>query len=279
MFVLKLAATAYLIVGLLCAQSPDGRRAFDVVSIKPNKDASRTSLIRTPGGLTATDLPLSRLIEMAYQTGQVDMSRVPDSLRSARYDIIAKASGKISGDQYWEMLQTLLEDRFKVAYHREIKDTQVYALIVDQKTLVKKGADFGPKVSRSTDAECPANPNGRNYCGVSAIPGTMVGQRVSMSRIARELSLFAGRPVLDETRLTGSFDFQLTWAPDPSGSKDDGSKLSVDRDKLRAAGLPFDPSGPSFFSAIQEQLGLKLESKKSPVEILVIERTEQPSEN
>jgi uncharacterized protein (TIGR03435 family) len=276
---LKVAAIASAGFALLCGQSPAGRRTFEVVSIRQNKDAGGSSLIRTPGGLRATDYPFNSLIEMAYQTRQVDMSRVPDSLRSTRYDIVAKASGRISGDQYWEMLKTLLEDRFKLAYHRETKDAQVYALIVDQKTLVKKGTNLGPKVTRSEDAECPANPDGQNYCGVSAIPGTMIGQRVSMARIARELSPFAGRPVLDETRLTGSFDFQLTWTPDQSGSKGDRSALSADADKLSAAGRTLDPSGPSFFSAIQEQLALKLESKKGQVEIIVIEHAEQPSEN
>jgi uncharacterized protein (TIGR03435 family) len=103
-------------------------------------------------------------------------------------------------------------------------------------------------------------------------PGMIVGQRVSMARIARELSPFAGRTVQDETGLTGSFDFQLTWTPDPGESRGD-------LDKLKAAGIPFDPSGPSFFSAIQEQLGLKLESKKGQIEILVIDHAERPSEN
>ena len=87
----------------------------------------------------------------------------------------------------------------------------------------------------------------------------MTGQRVSMARIARELSLFAGRPVQDQTGLAGSFDFQLTWTPD-----DDAS---------------LDSSGPSLFVAIQEQLGLKLEARKGQVEILVIDQAEQPAEN
>jgi len=100
----------------------------------------------------------------------------------------------------------------------------------------------------------------------------MNGQRVPMARIARELSPFAGRPVQDETGLSGAFDFQLTWTPDPGEPRADG-------DKVKAAGIPVDPAGPSFFSAIQEQLGLKLESKKGQVEILVIDHAERPSEN
>jgi uncharacterized protein (TIGR03435 family) len=222
--------------------------------------------VRTPGGLTATaDFDL--LLEMAFQTRLIDLARVPDSLRSQRFEIVAKAAGKISGDQYWEMLQTLLEDRFKLTFHRETKDAQVYALV-----LAKKGSPTGPKLSHSINPECPVNPDGANFCGVLPRPGMMVGQRISMARIARELSLFAGRTVQDETGLTGSFDFQLTWTPDPGESRGD-------LDKLKAAGIPLDPTGPSFFSAIQEQLGLKLESKKGQVEILVIDHAERPSEN
>jgi len=240
---------------------------FEVASVKPNVSGAGAEMVRTPGGLTATNTEFSNLLEMAFQTRLIDLSRVPDSLRSQRFDIVAKAAGKISGDQYWEMLQALLEDRFKLAFHRETKDAQVYALV-----LAKKGTRTGPKLSRSINAECPVNPSGANFCGVGSRPGMMNGQRVPMARIARELSPFAGRTVQDETGLTGSYDFRLTWTPDPGESRADG-------DKVKAAGIPLDPSGPSFFSAIQEQLGLKLESKKSQVEILVIDHAERPSEN
>jgi len=196
----------------------------------------------------------------------LDLSRVPDSLRSKRFDIVAKAAGKISGDQYWEMLQALLEDRFRLKYHRETKDAQVYALI-----LAKKGTTFGPKLSRSAAADCPVNPTSSDFCGVRTRPGLMIGQQVSMARIARELSPFAGRPVQDRTGLTGSFDFQLTWTPDEYVSNDGPVK--------QLNGVPLEWSGPSFFPAVQEQLGLKLVSKQGQVEMLVIDRAEQPSEN
>jgi uncharacterized protein (TIGR03435 family) len=276
---LKFMATiAFFGVALACAsqvslaQPPAGRREFDVASVKPNRDASGSALLRTPGGLTATDYAFDGLLEMAYQTHQIDTSRVPNSVRAQRYDIIAKATGKISGDQYWEMLQALLENRFNLKSHRETKDVLVYALV-----LAKSGIDAGPNLSRSLDADCPVNPNGSDFCGLSSRAGAMVGQRISMARIARELAHFAGRPVQDETGLTGSFDLHLTWAPDQFASKGDGDRLSGG-DKVNAAGNSvFD--APGLFAAIQEQLGLKLESKKGKVEILVIDRAEQPSEN
>jgi bla regulator protein BlaR1 len=261
------------------AQSPGEPPRFDVASVKPNRSGGGSYVARTPGSLTATNSEFSSLLEMAYQTRLIDLSRVPAGLRSERFDIVAKASGKISGDQYWEMLQILLEDRFKVVYHRETKDAQVYALIVDQKALAKKGVDLGPKLSRSKDPDCPVNPDGANFCGVNPRPGMMIGQRVSMARISREMSAFAGRPVQDETGLTGSFDFQLTWTLGPM-SKEDGDKFSAEAARLGAAGQPAsDPSGSSFFSAVQEQLGLKLESKQGRIETIVIDHAEKPSEN
>jgi uncharacterized protein (TIGR03435 family) len=99
----------------------------------------------------------------------------------------------------------------------------------------------------------------------------MIGQRVPMARIARELAPFAGRPVQDETGLAGAFDFRLTWTPDQFRSAD-GRVVHLN-------GNPIDPSGPSFFTAVEEQLGLKLESKQGQIETLVIDHAESPSEN
>ena len=110
------------------------------------------------------------------------------------------------------------------------------------------------------------NPNGRDFCGVRIGPGFMNGQRVPIARIARELAAFAGRHVQNDTRLTGSFDFELRWAADESESK------LGNADKSKAS----DPSGPSFFAAVQEQLGLKLDSKSAPLEFIVIDHVERP---
>ena len=232
--------------------------AFEVASVRPETSKGSGGIFRTPGGLTATNTPLSRLIEMAYQTELIDWSQVPDSLRSERYEILAKASGRTSGDQYWEMLRTLLEDRFNLKVHRETKESQVFALI-----FAKNGATPGPKLTVSHDPDCPANPNGSNFCGVQVGNGAMFGQRVPLTRIARELSPFAGRPVQDRTGLTGAFDFELKWTPDGGAVKPNGA----------------DDSGPSFTTAIEEQLGLKLKGEKGQIETLVVDHVERPSEN
>jgi uncharacterized protein (TIGR03435 family) len=198
------------LIGLLCVwpvvsgQTRADRPEFDVASIKLNKDNIGGSLARTPGGLTARNAEFGPLVKLAFQTRQVDLSRVPDALRLARFDIVAKASEKISGDQYWQMLQTLLENRFHLTYHRETRDVQLYALV-----FRKNGTDLGPKISRSVDPNCPVNPSGSDFCGVQAGLGRMNGQRVPMARIAQELSAFAGRPVRDQPASPAPSTFSL----------------------------------------------------------------------
>ncbi len=255
-----------LIVSHVDAQPSPAKRQFEVSSIRANTSGNASALNRTAEGFTATDADLGWLTELALQTRLIDWSREPE-LRSKRFDIIAKAEGKISGDDYREMLLTLLEDRFHLTYHRETKDMQIFAL-----TVAKPDKGIGPKLARSEDADCPTNPDSANFCGVFPRPGMMNGQRISMARIALALSTFAGRPVLDETGLAGSYDFQLAWTFDEALS-------DVGADKLSSAGIPLDRSSGSFFTAVQEQLGLKLSPKKSPVETIVIDHVEMPSEN
>jgi uncharacterized protein (TIGR03435 family) len=242
------------------------RLQFDVASVKLNKDGVGGSLVRTPAGLTATNAGFDRLVQMAFQTREIDLSHVPEALRTQHFDIVAKAAGKITGDQYWDMLRPLLEDRFHLVHHREARTVPMYALV-----LAKKEIGLGPNISRSADPTCPSEPTGSNFCGVRAQPRRIVGQRVSMSRIARELTPFAGRPVQDRTGLTGSFDFHLTWTPDEYVSNDGKAKL--------LNGSPVDTSSPSFFTAVQQQLGLRLAPGKGRVETLVIDHAEFPQPN
>jgi uncharacterized protein (TIGR03435 family) len=251
------------------AQIPTHPPEFEVATVKVNKDGHSGSLVRTPGGLTATNADFTRLMEMAFQTRLLDLSAVSESLRSERFDIVAKASGRVVGDQYWDMLRLLLEQRFELKHHTQKKSTQLYALMP-----VQSGTSLGPlgpKISRSPDSDCPVEPTGSNFCGVSVQPGRMIGQRVTMVRVARELSAFTDRPVQDQTGLSGSFDFQLTWTPDENVSTDGRVKL------LNGAAL--DASGPSLCLAVREQLGLKFQATRGQVEVLVIDHAEQPREN
>jgi uncharacterized protein (TIGR03435 family) len=247
-----------LAIGMFAAGTIRAQLTFEAASIRVSaSDNSGFSVTRKPAGITATNAPFEYLVEVAYQTKLVDWSHVPDSLRLQRYDMVAKAAGKLSGDQYWEMLRALLEDRFNLKFHRETKESQVFALV-----FAKNGTAPGPKLTPSQNPDCPANPDGSNFCGVQVGYGSMFGQRIPLTRIARELGPFAGRPVQDRTGLTGVFDFELRWTPDQLDSK----STAVD-------------SWPSLTTAIEEQLGLKLKSEKGQIEILVIDHLEKPSEN
>ncbi len=246
---------------LVIATAPLGAQGrFDVASIRVNTSRVGEDLSRTPAGLTATNIELATFVTMAFQTTQIDWSHIPESIRSERYDIVARASGKLSGDQYWEMCQTLLADRFRLKFHRITKDSPVFALIF------AKNGTRGPKLTPSQDADCPANPSLTNFCGVRGGFGTLLGQRVPIARIAKELTPISGRPVQDRTGLTGAFDFELKWAPE-----------QLDTDGIKLNGLVV--SGPPFATALEEQLGLKLRAEKGQIEVLVIDQLEKPTEN
>lgn len=255
---IRLIAAVSIVASGLFAQN-----TFEVASIRRAADSNGGSISRTSGGLTAHGVPFRTLLEMAYQTRQIDLSRVANSLLSQRFDITATAAKKIEGDQHWEMLRVLLEDRFKLRYHRETREDQLYALIRS-----KKGTELGPSLNRSTESDCPARPSSNDFCGIKTITGLMLGQRVSMARLALDLSLFAGHPVQDQTGLRELFDFQLKWTPDPYG--DNVPLLN---------GVPINVVGATFRGALQEQLGLQLESRRDMIETLIIDHVEEPSEN
>jgi uncharacterized protein (TIGR03435 family) len=159
------------------------------------------------------------------------------------------------------MLQGLLSDRFQLRVHREPKEMPVYLLSV---------AKGGPKLEKMTD-ECTPRPNG--FCGgYTSRIGLIAGEKASMAQLADALSAILNHPVLDQTGLSGLFsDVKLEWVPDETQYESWGPQAYK-----RAVS---DPSGASLFTAIQEQLGLKLESAKGSVEVLVIDSAEKPTEN
>jgi uncharacterized protein (TIGR03435 family) len=196
------------------------------------------------------------MVRYAYDVEDIQISGGPAWFASDRWDIVGTAGREITEAERRNMLQAVLNERFKMTIRRESKELPVYALVV---------AKGGSKLTPGT----AGNPE-RVELGVSgAGMHQMRGQSVPLSTLARVLTGQAGRIVLDRTGIAGSFDYQLEWVPDPAnmpminGAKPDGSKLD----------------GASIFTAVQEQLGLKLESTKGPVEILVIERAEKATEN
>ena len=201
---------------------------------------------------------LSGLVKEAYDLQNYQYqwtAATPPLMQSSEilYDITAKAEGDgaPTRDQFRQMLQTLLADRFKLKVHREQVETPVYALIV---------AKGGPKFKASSPDADPTvhvtcNPCSSNY--VVTMP------RGTMEDLARHLSGAGGRPVVDQTGLAGTFDIKLTYKPEytrSSGAEPDLNLISV-------------------FTAVQDQLGLKLEPSKAPIEMLVVDHVEKPSEN
>jgi uncharacterized protein (TIGR03435 family) len=236
-------------------QSPATLPSFEAASIKPNKSGDRkVSIRRSPGRFTTSNTTLKMLITFAYDIRGHQLSGGPGWLDSDRYDIVAKADGANPSEaELKQMVQMMLADRFQLTIHRETKEMPVYALVVGKN---------GPKLHEA-EGTGPQMSMGR---------GQLTAKKVSMELFAKQLGNQLGRSVVDNTSLNGDFDFKLEWTPDsgqPMGPKEGG----VD------GPAPADASGPTIFTAVQEQLGLKLEAQKGPVEILVIDRAEKASEN
>lgn len=224
-----------------------------------------------PGGrIDATNVPLKVLIAWAYQVRDFQISGEPGWVDTERFDVAAKADGNPPHDFLHPRLQTMfqkvLADRFKLVLQEETKELPVYSLIVGKQ---------GPKVHAVVEGNCPEVPPPDNPCRALRPTGfaSIRSEKSPMWALAAMLVTFTGRTVLDKTDLKGSYTYTLDWSKyiqppqSPSGA-------------AVRQGL-FDPASvePAIASALEEQLGLKLESGSGPVEILVIEHVEHPSEN
>jgi bla regulator protein BlaR1 len=259
-----------------------GEQKFEVASVKPNASGDGPNrLALQPGGrITAENMPLRSLVRFAFQVQDFQLVGGPDWIAKERFDIVAKAEhdiapmppGTTGPGQL--MLRSLLVDRFKLAIHQEKRELPVYALVV-----ARSDGRLGPQLQRST-VDCQAiitaqigrgGPapmvNDRPQCGMRNAPGTLLGGGFPLSQLVTALSQFAQRTVVDRTGLTGNFDVELRWTPEQLPAPPPGAKP-----------LPsIDPNGPSLFTAVQEQLGLKLESTKDSVDVLVIDHAERPT--
>jgi bla regulator protein BlaR1 len=244
--------------GLAQSQTRDGvAPAFEVASVKPNKSGTRGGRLNTdPALLTITNIPLVTCIRAAYHVQDYQLTAVPAWAATERYDIVAKTDHPVGDDQLMLMLRTLLAERFKLTLHRVPKELAGYALIIGKN---------GPKLH-----EVALAGKGWTRNGV----GRLTGQEVSMAQLADNLSGRLGQPVVDLTGVKGVFDITVEWTPDSSQVRNPA--------EIKESAVPesaSDPSGPSIFAALQQQLGLKLEPRKVPGEILVIDHVERPSEN
>jgi uncharacterized protein (TIGR03435 family) len=216
--------------------------AFEVASVKRSPpDAQQGSQSKLdPGHVTFTGATLQALIRRAYDVKNYQISG-PDWINTDRYEISAKFPAKYGVDQIVVMLQNLLADRFKLTIRRDTKEMPVYALVLG------KG---GLKNARETEI----GPG-----GTSLNRGKLTATKINMARLAETLSGQVDRPVIDMTGLTAIYDLTLEWAPDQTAASE---------------------NGPDIYTALQQQLGLRLEPRKAPMEVLVVERAERsPTEN
>jgi uncharacterized protein (TIGR03435 family) len=261
---LLLLGVAVAAAPLLVAQDLTAR--FEVASIKPSAVDSRApdnTDVQPSGRVIITNMRLGDLVRGVFEVERHELvlgERVPSWFTSEGWDIIAQGPPGASQAQVGAMLQHLLIDRFKLVTRRETRETPMYALVVARSDgrlgpqLMPSSADCAAMAAafKSTGArQGPDSP----VCGVKPIRGQFRGTGIRLNDLARALAV-SGRPVVDATGLTGSFDFELKWTPDDA---------------------PADGGGASLFTAIQEQLGLRLEPRQTPTNVFVVDSVERPT--
>ncbi len=229
------------------SQTPAGAKPrFETASIK----------LSTVNEGTDTDFTLGRvrmqgtvrtIIRVAYNVSSDRIEGGPKWLDDEHYEINAKAEGPAQSDELRAMLQTLLTERFDLEFHRVTKTISAYALTI---------ANGGLKINEVAPGDSHSTSGGR---------GSLSAKNVPIARLADRLSNLLGSPVVDQTGNTGFFDFSLSWSPEKTSPSPSPSAV--------------DDNGPSLFTALQEQLGLKLESRKVPVEFIVVDRVGKPTLN
>jgi len=239
---------------------------FEVVSVKPNNSGSTSMNIVSPpmsNGVTITNMPLENILQWAFGIHLSDqISGMPGWARQEHYDVTAKVGESdaeafhkvIDPIQRTPMLQKILIDRFHLVFHYETRELPVYALVVEKSGI------------RMTEIQPAIGPNGMKDGGGREVRrGQIKSMGQPMKPLVNQLTRELGRLVVDRTGLMGYYNFTLRWTPE------EGSQP--------AGGAPEDVSAPSIFTAQQEQLGLKLEQTKAPVQVLVIDSLGRPSPN
>jgi len=218
---------------------------FAAATVKPSNTVDNSSSYNTNNGrVTVRNMTLKQLIGAAYSVKDFQISGGPGWMEADRFSIDAVAEAKSTQKELAGMMQSLLGARFQLAIRRESRPFSGYAMVV---------AKGGMKIQPVEGEGSSMNTNN----------GKLRTKHASMDRLADWVARQVGRPVVNETGVEGGFDFTLEWVPE-RGPRTDSSEA---------------PSGPSLFTALTEQVGVRLESKKVPIEVLVIERAEKPAEN
>ena len=287
---------------LLCAsiavgQPPNPKLTFEVASIKPAAPQAMARLqgsvdggpgTPTPGRIRFTDMPLRVLIMRAYDVQSFQVSG-PSWMDSQRFDVIAKVPDGATRQDARIMLQNLLSDRFKLKLHKGSKEALIYELVVARGGIKLKDAAQTAAAPAEGAGGPPAEVPPRGKDGLLRTPHSqlgiqatvngrmrMQGDAVTMARLSDTLGMALGRPVVDKTGLTGAYDVTLDFSPEGMGPGPKGPAPG-EGGRGNPAEAPGDSNdaGPTIFKALQEQLGLKLESRKGPVDLLVVESAEK----
>lgn len=248
---------------------------YAVATVKPAKsDDGRIMMMFTPDGISVSGVPLQLLLREACGVGDDRILGAPGWVKTDRFDIQAKVDGadvpklsKLPMEQRRLMLVPLLAERFGLKFHHETRELPVYALVI---------AKGGSRLKESKTPDTTASEGPPRRMTMIHGRGSIEGQGSSIENLAHVLSEQLGRTIIDKTGLAGTYDYTLNWTPDdapPMGGGPAGGPPGGDN------APPPDAGGPSVFAAIQEQLGLKLESQKGPVDVVVIDHIEAPSGN
>ena len=260
-------ATAVLVpVSAQVVKSDGPKPQFEIATIRPDTSGEQgAQLGPRPGGrLIGTNQTVRNLIRNAFNVQPDQLLGGPDWMDSDRFDIQAKAAdadlnekGMLSYPQFMLRLQSLLEDRFKMVTHWETRERPVYVL------MVASAGKLGPNLKPHTGdcnrppgtAPSPSAP--ATFCGTRFNPasGQVTGAGITMETFSRNLSGGTGRYIIEKTGLTGAYDLELAYTPDQSATT----------------------TGPSLFTALQEQLGLRLDAQRAPIDVLVVDRVERPT--
>jgi len=261
----------FALISAVTAQTP--KPAFEVASVKSNKSGQRQGRIQLEQGdaVSMVNQALRTVITFAYRVPVYKLTGGPAWLTTERFDIVAKAPAGTTLDQKLVMLQTLLEDRFKLRIRPETREGDVYALM-----LARSDGRLGPDM-RPAKVNCDGRPHGitqpapgvRPECGSVGGLAQFSAGGIDMPLLAESLGMMMQQTVVDRTGLTGRFDLDLRATQTGPGAVRPG------------VGVP-PPEGferPTVFTAVQEQLGLKLQPTRGPVEVLVIDSVERPTED
>jgi uncharacterized protein (TIGR03435 family) len=286
-----LAVAATVGVNIVAQSAPAESPKFEVASVRPNTSGDNKMMSQVlPGGrYNGINIPPRLLIMNSYGLQEQQLVGAPPWISSERFDIVAKAEGDLgppvsrdTPSKLQLMIRALLEDRFKLKVHREPREVPIYALV-----LARPDGKLGSGLAVSTvdceglaaarrnapPAEVP-KPGERPQCGARVGFGELTTGGQPMLELVSLLSATVGRSVVDRTGLTGRYDITLRWTPDRVLQRAAGTAPS---EPIRVNGVEIDPNGPSIFTALQEQLGLKLESERGTVEALVIDHIERPT--